>query len=1232
MKRKILSSFMLFTMLTPYICSINEVMYAETKNNESEITINGEKSSVNDLLSAESKNSNKKNETKPTADISELLNDQKQESSEEEITPQLNEKKQTLSEEPDEFKQWEEEVTRTEETERETDDSEKNEVEDLLKEEEKTINIVPENKKEETKETEEKRNSRSNERGVATWEAFVADMEAGKDIELTSDIVATSDSVIKLSKSLTISSPEGQRFKIDFAKARIEYQADDIQLTLKNLDFTTAKYGKYTSQPYFVKPSVNGKSQQEFIKSEIILDNSSYETETLKFSSSIDVIIKNKSKFYSKDERTPGNENVGDDISKVTFNTTHSHPMNIDRLEIINSEMDVQSYAFFVSRHNKDNIIRFEDSEVKLITNRGTGNGFSMHMFLIYSKVQFEINRSNVYFNDYLSDGQHKYNNAQNQASIQLIQVNRKEEDVVSGSKIIVDGGSNFLMHGGAVSAFWSAQDDTEFRVTNNSTYKFERFATSSYGRTYPYNHRVANSNFVFSGKTAAVNIENGSKFYLEVDHEKFDSAYGKTDKALASNFYTGDTKLDINITGNSYGSFKNKGMVPNRDDRGGSFYAQAGRYPLQNSGDPSPEKQALTIRIAKDLPPSNPENPPVEDNSSMDVVVEKHAMVDTMANLEIDMNEGAIINWDGDKDGALVRTLNSRFIKMDNVSYFNFINRTKAKTLFGGTNKNGATMESIDNPIASWETGADNSETSVSTMSHPKLDFKMEGNQYETVNEVSQGSGEKFKQYYTTETKGFSNVNRIQMDNFKSIYIPDKSIYPTNQDSKIYLAPMVATEDPDKPRLPNPEEVYASIAILDENKKLIEDVEGGVSNKKTNPPETKYPVYNEEKNITEMISRKSLIEFKPETKLKEGMYVKVTSLQRGLDVGVNGNENEPIKTDIRTIPLLRVQDITPPEPAKIPSKEDDSTKFISKRNKTISGQAEEPSIVTLVKNGIPVDGISAETTGDNNDFTIDLPKDLKAGDKIRVVLEDKSLMDKISVLKDPNEPTSGKKEIEVVKDTPKRSHEFGKGNHNPYPNDKQEGGTDAELDKLRIDYHDATKDKRFKLARVIEVQGMLEFTAPKLLDFGKNIEVAYDEPVKDYPVLDWGDPEGIEDNLAVFDDRTNSENKWKLTVQMNPNSEVNQAPEADVFNQGLKYRNEKGTDQTLEDGVSAVVQDGEKDKNISDTWFKGSRDKETGEVTGNGKKAGFVLSVDANQITDGEHKNELTWTLEDAP
>lgn len=250
--------------------------------------------------------------------------------------------------------------------------------------------------------------------------------------------------------------------------------------------------------------------------------------------------------------------------------------------------------------------------------------------------------------------------------------------------------------------------------------------------------------------------------------------------------------------------------------------------------------------------------------------------------------------------------------------------------------------------------------------------------------------------------------------------------------------------------------------------------------------------------------------------------------------------------------------DITPPEPAKITSGS------LSPISKQIIGAGEVGSTVTLTLNDQEASAITS-IVDNSGEFTLDISSlKLKDGDKVQIFLRDHS----------------GKANLP---DCPVTNNEV--GNIQP---------------KADMTY----RDRVFKAATTLTVQGGLTFEVPNSLDFGTTKLSSESLVLK-----------GVGTNALIVSDTraTGKKNNWKLSLK--------EKVALISTHMSLTYINRDGQTLTINDQNQTIehnLSNSPEEDRISDAWQSNTK--------------GIFLTIPPEFQKIGNYTGQLSWTLEATP
>jgi len=519
-------------------------------------------------------------------------------------------------------------------------------------------------------------------------------------------------------------------------------------------------------------------------------------------------------------------------------------------------------------------------------------------------------------------------------------------------------------------------------------------------------------------------------------------------------------------------------------------------------------------------------------ENANISIISDYGPTIDSGNNsLNVDIEEGTYFVARGATAGSNEGIFNSSLLnfQMNTVKYFDFRNSNRG-SIFNANSS--SKFNSSNSDISVWNKDSDLN--SNASQHWDQVTFSLVNTNLNRID--SSTSSEMLTNWGST-----SNYSRISANNQGPIV--DQLRVPTNADKSVFAHMSIPQGKYDEPTPAGNNAASLKLDIYSSNGKLTQQLSGKTQTQS---------IYGEP-SATGWVK----VALPNNKFLNEGDKVKVSSAWLG-SVSENNakikSSSEDIKTDEKT-----VFGIIPPKPAVINDKVESTTK-------NLNGKGTPNTKVFLYINNTD-SGITANIDDEGN-FTLALPNDLKKGDKLQFLLQDKKGAAK-GVINPPVTNTTI-------------------GNIEPTSN---------------LPYHDTV----FPAGTIIEVTGSLTLAEyPQTFDFGKQ-KIGIREQIF------WPKIIG---NLKVIDTRNNSEG-WqvKLTETKPLTSDKEELD-------GVLYYQDGQTDTPLGEDAIVVFKKGTSSDGIYqilDHW-------------GEANKKGLKAKVPIEKQRTGQYKGTLKWSLEAVP
>lgn len=602
-------------------------------------------------------------------------------------------------------------------------------------------------------------------------------------------------------------------------------------------------------------------------------------------------------------------------------------------------------------------------------------------------------------------------------------------------------------------------------------------------------------------------NVTNKSK--ISVDKKK--------GKATAIRMYGGGNK--INISGGSDFIVHNAGDGVYRN--GGSDQSNQGiQYTGTSNGD-------VNYFMAKD------------DSSNISITSDYGPAIDAdkdyRRSMSIDVNKGAYFVARGSTASSSAGIFNSgsMIFKMNSVKYFDFKNTNKGSIFSTANNSSGVySFENVSSDISVWNKNDNLNSTARYTWNNAT--FSLSGANLANLSSTNIAD---------MRNKWGATTNYSRMSANNQTPIVDELRVPTNADKSLFAHISIPQGKYDDPESANTGEASASLAVKDQNGKSIQQLTG-ITNELS--------IYGEPKKPGWVQATLPNNQF-----LTENHKVSVTAAWLGNGKKEDSNRVSTTK-DIKT-KEEKVFAVVPPSPAILGNKVESTTT-------TLKGKGDPNTNVFLNVNG--VQSSVKTTTASDGSFTLILPNNLKKGDKLQILLQDRKGL--ASGVINPPATNTAIGNIEPTADLP---------------------------------YHDTV----FPAGTVIEVTGSLSLAEyPQTFDFGK-------QKIGNKEQTFWPKITG---NLKVIDTRNNPEG-WQVKLTETQPLTFNQ----DKLKSVLYYQDGK-VDKVLSENAIVVF---EKAKSSDGTYIITNDWSET-------KKKGIKIKIPVEKQKIGDYKAILKWSLEAVP
>ncbi len=640
-----------------------------------------------------------------------------------------------------------------------------------------------------------------------------------------------------------------------------------------------------------------------------------------------------------------------------------------------------------------------------------------------------------------------------------------------------------------------------------------------------------AMSALVFEGHGSSFYLNNKSNLSIETNEVKSGTS-GKYPAIRYSNYggakFKVDNQSEMSILKNGGYSAGIRMVDPNNE----VYVSGKSIFKVHNKGVPKTSKYDELYDQAIEYGVGSINNSfIIEEESIVDLKADNGSALTSRGDAKILMDPGTSFSAVANTSYATFRADTLTF-DLNKPKYFDFSNQKEKAAIMNNADSK-STMALNHSLLSIWK--KDKSINGSPYKTFDELDIRLSGN---NLGKIDSSSDPKFnKDVYTNMT----DLGRINANNSQPRV--DHILQPTNADKFVYIHASVP-------------EMYETLRSAFEDEMTIE---GNI----ILPNGQKHPFKEKTQGSIDIYGEAN-----------QTGYVKVAAPNNELlpvgskvivDRAYRGTSERPIEAETITDPVTTIN-IIPPKPAEI------TDEIIQASSKKISGTGKSGSNVYLMHNGKRQE--SKAVVNSDGKFEIALPKGIKKGDTIQVLLND------------------GAKQVNIK--NPPSTH-GSDGNTNP-------------IEDLK--YHDTTFPKGSKII----VSGGLSFSSvPETIDFGGNKISNKSVSLR---------PQKMSENLVVFDDRdAGVKDTWRILLKQT--SDIFSAKDDTKKLSKAKWfytmKNGKNAEISAE---NSVIEDSSNFKsdtsvNITNAW--------------NGNR-GLNLEVPVENQLLGDYTGKLNWTLENVP